>query len=172
MKIALILTLTAALSGCASTYKGPQSGSLASLCRAEGHTMRTFYSCFENKLDKAQPGWREKDQDAWAMVHLIAYAKALSGRVEDGSLSDKDAFQMYKNENNSLVSQKNDRAYQASIERQNRSSAAIAAGALILSTQPRTVYQPAPTIPAYPSETNINVYQGRPYRFQDSSPYR
>lgn len=167
------LLLALLIAGCATTYKGPNAASLAKLCRAEGHTMRTFAGCLENKLDAAQPGWQEKDEDAAPVKYLLDYAKALGDRVVDGTMTDTEAFRLYVAENDNLVTQKRAAKSEAADRRSKSSAAAVAAGVMILNQQANRpiIYQQAPLLP-YPSEQPIIIEQQRPYQFYDSRPYK
>ncbi len=170
MKYALI-ALSIALAGCATKYQGPGFVGITKMCVAKGHTMRTLADCQENSLNAQYPNWRNADEDAAQIDYLLTYGRTLGEGVREGRINNDAAYQMFREENNRLYSQKIANKSQAAARSNALSALALIAGtAMIVANQPTYIQQP--TLPQTVNETVIINQNVRPYRFQDSSPYR
>lgn len=168
MKLLALLVLSA-VAGCATTYNGPKSGDIVSLCYAEKRDLYLVGDCFEEKLTKYMPGWRN-ERDYYEVTMFTDFIRAKGLAVKDGAITEADAYRDVIAYNNRKTSQAQAEKAQQSQIRANNSAALIQAGTMLMTAPP--VYAPPAYIPPYPSDTTINIQQTPPYRFYDSRPYK
>lgn len=171
MKIAPIF-IAAILAGCASKFaNGPKTYDMLVECRAKTERLQGMHKCFSDTLTKYYPGWDEA-REAYEIRTLVSHVRSIEREVANVQETDYTGWRRILEINNRMTAQIKSEQAQASYASQQRTNAALA-GAAILLTAP--AYQPAPIqaplIP-YPSDVNINVQTSQPYRFYDSRPYR
>lgn len=159
------------LCGCASTYKGPKTGDILDMCRAEVGVVWKISECFDNKFSSYMPNWRD-DKDSWVVRSFLDYINAQGNAVKEGRYTDAEAWRNILAYNNRKTAEAKERIANERAASAQRSAAALT-GAAILLTSPAAYPESAPQAPLipYPSDTTINAHPVAPYRFYDSRPY-
>lgn len=171
MRLTIIIAATL-IAGCVTTYKGPKSNEIVSLCYAEKRDLYLVGDCFEEKLTKYMPSWRQ-EKDSYEITMYTDFIRAKGLQVKDGYVSESDAYKEVIAYGSRKAAQAKSEMVKEEQARAARSAAAFTGAAILLNSpaaQPR--YQPPAYIPPYPSDTTINIQQGAPYRFYDSRPYK